>query len=87
MAAHIESSCCKTHFGQNQLDLDGAHGHIHGPCITSCISANIAWGSMLVLWILYHKLSLIMLIRRSAGPFKCYFQIFENFEKFEHGGI
>ena len=31
------------HFGQNQLDLDGADGYIHGPCSTPCISANTAW--------------------------------------------
>ena len=30
-------------FFQYQLDLDGAHGYIHGPCTTACISANTAW--------------------------------------------
>ena len=29
------------------------------------------------LWILYHKLSTFMVIRRGAGAFKFYFQIFE----------
>ena len=28
---------------QYQLDLDGAHGYIHGPCTTACIWANTAW--------------------------------------------
>ena len=32
-----------THFGQTQLDLDGADGYIHGPCTTPCISTNTAW--------------------------------------------
>ena len=30
-------------FGQYQLDLDVAHGYIHGPCTTACILANTAW--------------------------------------------
>ena len=34
----------QTHFGQYQLDLDGAHGYIHGPFTTPCIWANTAWG-------------------------------------------
>ena len=31
------------YFGQYQLDLDVAHGDIHGPCTTVCIWANTAW--------------------------------------------
>ena len=34
----------QTYFGQYQLDLDGAHGYIHGPYTTPCIWANTAWG-------------------------------------------
>ena len=34
----------QTYFGQYQLDLDGAHGYIVGPCTTVSIYANIAWG-------------------------------------------
>ena len=68
-----------THFSQYQLDLDGAHGYIHGPCTTACILANTAWNLPIILHgILYHKLSTIMLIRRSAGCFKGHFQIFEH---------
>ena len=49
----------------------------------TCILANSAWiFTKILLGILYHKLSLFMLIRRSAGYFKCYFQIFVNLQKF-----
>ena len=42
-----------------------------------CIWANTAWAFQTkFLGILYHKLSTFMLIRRSAGCFKCDFQIF-----------
>ena len=34
---------------------------------------STAWG---LLGILYHKLSIFMLIRRGGGSFKCHFQIF-----------
>ena len=37
--------------------------------------------------ILWHKLWIFMLIGKGAGCFKCYFRIFEDFEKFEHGGL
>ena len=61
-------------FGQYQLDLAVAHGYIHGPYTGPCILANTAWILLIMLLgILYHKLSIIMLIRRSAGCFKCYF--------------
>ena len=73
----------QTHFGQYQLNLDVAHGYIHGPCTTACILANTAWNlPKKLLGILYHKLSIIMLIRRGAGCFKAYFRIFVNLEKF-----
>ena len=63
-----------THFGQYQLDLDGAHGYIHGPYTTACICTNTAWNlPKKLLGILYHKLSIIMLIRRGAVCFKAYF--------------
>ena len=50
-----------THLGQYQLDLDGAHGYIHGPCTTACIWANTAWiflqpiqtRSRSLLWVFY----------------------------------
>ena len=44
-----------------------------------CISGLILHGPLQIkfLGILYHKLSFFMLIRRGAGSFKCYFQIFE----------
>ena len=63
----------QTYFGQYQLDLDGHYAH-------GCISGLILHGAFQTkfLGILYHKLSTFMLIRRGAGSFKCYFQIFEQ---------
>ena len=62
------------HFGQYQLGLDGTHGNIHGPCTTACIWANTAWNlSKILHGILYHKLFIIMLIRRGVGCFNAYF--------------
>ena len=55
-----------------------AHGYKHNPYTTPCISANTAWDlSKILLGIFYNKLSIITLMRRFAGCFKGYFQIFE----------
>ena len=75
----------QTHFSQNQLDLDGPHTCIPVLVQLTCIWADTAWNlSKILRGILYHKLSLIMLIRRSAGCFKCYFQIFLYLDKIGH---
>ena len=51
------------------------HGCIHGPCLSPWILANTAWILLKMLVDdLCHKLSIIMLIRRSAGSFKCNFE-------------
>ena len=53
------------------------HGCIHGPCLSPWILANTAW--ILVKMLVgdfWHKLSIIMLIRRSAGCFKGKIRIF-----------
>ena len=63
----------QTYVGQYQLDLDGAQGYI----VWLCVSGLILHGAFQTkfLGILYHKLSTFMLIRRSAGCFKCDFWI------------
>ena len=60
-----------TYFGQYQLDLDGAHGYIVGPCTTVCIWANIEWGFLVPSQSLSDYYGSFMLIRGSAGSFKC----------------
>ena len=64
----------QTYVGQYQLDLDGAQGYIVGLCVSGLILHGAFQTKFL--GILYHKLSTFMLIRRSAGCFKCDFQIF-----------
>ena len=63
-----------TYVGQYQLDLDGAQGYIVGLCVSGLILHGAFQTKFL--GILYHILSTFMLIRRSAGCFKCDFQIF-----------
>ena len=64
----------QTYFGQYQLDLDGAQGYIVGLCVSGLILHGAFQTKFL--GILYHKLSTFMVIRRSAGCFKCDFRIF-----------
>ena len=45
-------------------------------CVPLHVSGLILHGAFL--GILYYKLSTFMVIRRGAGSFKCYFQIFGN---------
>ena len=53
------------------------HGCIHGPCLSPWIWANTAWILLkMLVGDLWHKLSIIMLIRRSAGCFKGKIRIF-----------
>ena len=63
-----------TYFSQYQLDLDGAQGYIVGLCVSGLILHGAFQTKFL--GILYHKLLTFMLIRRSAGCFKCDFWIF-----------
>ena len=57
----------------DQLDLDGAHTCIPVLVQVTCIWANTAWiFPKMLLAILYHKLSIIMLIRMSTVCFKWY---------------
>ena len=47
------------------------HRCIHGPCLSPWILANTAWILLkMLVGDLWHKLSIIMLIGRSAGCFK-----------------
>ena len=49
----------------------------------TCIVGKTAWIFTKILHgILYHKLSIIMLIRSGTGCLKCHFQIFVNLENF-----
>ena len=63
-----------TYVGQYKLDLDGAQGYIVGLCVSGLI-LHAAFQTKF-LGLLYHKLSTFMLMRRSAGCFKCDFRIF-----------
>ena len=65
----------RTYFSQYQLDLDGAQGYIVGLCVSGLILHGAFQTKFL--GILYHKLSTFMVIRRSAGCFRCDFRIFE----------
>ena len=77
-----------TYFGQYQVDLDGAQGYIVGLCVSRLILHGAFQTKFL--GILYHKLSTFMVIRRSAGCFRCDFRIFEILGKLfnhDHGAI
>ena len=67
-ACELNRQPLRAHFDQYLVDLDGT---------ITCIVAKTAWiFTKNLLGILYHKLSTIMLIKRSTGCFKGHFQIF-----------